>query len=86
MFAMIDISKSKVKVSASELSSSDISTRRATPGLYETGTTKLIASWNDVLTNGIVAVTDGQLAISTDISSVTESEQADVVFGVLTKL
>ena len=85
MFAMIDISKSKTKVSASELSSSDISTRRATPGLYETDNTHLLVSWNDLLTNGIVAVTDGQLSISTDISSVTESEQADLVFGVLTE-
>lgn len=48
-----------------------------TPGLYETGTTTLTYSWNDMLTDGVVSVTDG--VVTDNYGDQTASLAGDLV-------
>ena len=55
--------ESSIEVKAETLTETQIAQRRANPGLYESGTTTLTTSWNDLITNSKITVTNGALKV-----------------------
>ena len=55
-------------VEAAELTPEQHAERRAKPGLYETGTTTLITSWEDLVSSGVITVSSGSFTVNSSIS------------------
>ncbi len=55
-------------VEAAELTPEQHAERRATPGLYETGTTDLITRWEDLVSSGVITVSSGSFKVNSNIS------------------
>ena len=55
-------------VEAAELTPEQHAERRATPGLYKTGTTTLITSWEDLVNSGVITVSSNSFQVDENIA------------------
>ena len=77
VFAIAGLQTSQT-VEAATLTETEIKQRRAKPGLYETGTTTLKTSWDDLISNGDITTTNGVLNVKWE-----SNLEGDLVFGSL---